>query len=159
MAPGLVENKLLVRSVMHIPSPIHPYDLPTELLVQNPLSATMSLVKSDCEIYVCEEMENNNCAKFYTESTGKYTPDKLGEAVPGKGQTMLKRHTVKLYKLLSPEMLKTMFYSVGHGSRINLSGSMTILVGTTEMVIDYAQADVPICLDYLGHSCDKLMLQ
>jgi len=154
-APGLVKNRLLEQGIMHIPNLLHAKDLPTDLIVQNPLTAAMTVKYTNCAISACKKLDGKNefCAEYFPDPVGWYTPDLIDEVVPGNGKVTLKTHPVKLHKLLSPEMIKTAFNSLGDGSRIKLRGNMTLLVGNTEMTVDYSEEDVPICLDYPFHSC------
>merc|ERR1712216_243763 len=144
---------------MHIPNLFKPLDLPTQLVVQNPLTADMVFSSTHCEIYPCKTFasDHNSCKEYYPESAGFYTPDIVNEVVPGKGQQALKLHPVKLIKLLSPEMIKTFFTSVGGGSFIRLSGWVTLNVGGTSITVDYSEDNVPICLVYPLHTCGSVM--
>jgi hypothetical protein len=156
-APGLSTPSpgLLLFGLMYIPKPWSLYDLPTALTVQNPLTADMNFRLSHCDIYACNKFSSDNkaCEEYYNESTGYYSPDNIAEVVPGRGQHVLKTHTVKLYKLLTPEMIKTFFTSSAGGSFIRLKGYFEMSIGDTQITVDYEESGVPICLDYLGHPC------
>jgi len=156
--PGLVKHRLLQRSLMHIPWPTHPLELPTQLAVQNPFTADMVFHESHCDIYPCKKFNDaHQCEEYYTESVGFYTQDTLNEKVAGKTAMALNLHPVKLYKLITPENIRTVLGAAGRGSLINLKGNMTVSVGSTRMSLDYQEKDVPICLVYPTHECEDFM--
>jgi hypothetical protein len=154
--PGLVQHNLLLKGLMHLPSPLHLYDLPTQLVVQNPFSAQFNFKGTHCEIYPCKTINGNHCDEYFTESTGTYTPDVVNENIPPKSSLALKLHPVKLYKLLTPEMIITAFNGAGAGSFITLKGNMTMSIGDVEVTVDYQETSVPICLVYPLHGCDSM---
>lgn len=157
--PGLVPSRLLVKSVMQLPGVFSPYDLPTVLVVQNPLSANMLVRTTYCEIFTCKRQKYTGeaCEEYYKESSGFYTPDDVMEMVPGKSQLKLKSHPVKLYSLLTWKTIKTAFAGANGGSFIRLKGNMTLALGGAQVVVDYSVFDVPICLVYSHHDCDSFM--
>jgi len=155
-APGLKEHNLLQRGIMHLPAIWNLYDVPTDLVVQNPLSATMTMTSSRCDIIPCNKYDDTHaCTEYDTKAVGWYTDGTLKEVVPAKGSKQLASHSVNMYSILSPDALKTLFDAGDAGAVIRLSGNMTFLVGTCAIAVDYSQSGVPVCLSYLGHSCNK----
>lgn len=155
--PGSKQNRMLIRSLMHIPNPLHPHQLPTQLVVQNPFSADMVFQRSHCEIYPCQTVNGETCSQYYEESVGSYTTEPINEVVPGKSHLALKLHPVTLSKLLTPEMIMTAFSSAGGGSFIWLKGSLTLSLADTQFTIDYEEKLVPICLVYPFHECAEFL--
>ena len=157
--PGLVGN-LLRRSTMHIPNPFGTdgmYNLPTDLYVYNPFSADMTMTSSHCDIYPCKTFADETytkCAEWYEESAGYYTPDALDITIKAGETLQLPTKEVKLSKILSVEMIETLFSSAGGGSLIKLNGTMGVTVGEFHMDVYVAEQNVPICLSYPLHSCD-----
>merc|ERR1740130_2407793 len=54
-APGLQKHNLLLKGLMYIPNLLHLKDLPTALVVMNPLTADMLFVSGHCQIYPCKD--------------------------------------------------------------------------------------------------------
>merc|ERR1719478_2052343 len=102
-------------------------------------------MQSHCDIYPCKNFDSSGkkCTEYYKESTGFYSPNSFAEVVPGHGQHTLKMHTVRLYSLLTAEMIETTFKGAGHGSFIHLHGYFVLKVGETEITVDYDEWDVP----------------
>jgi len=161
VVPGLVKNRLLSRSVMHLPNPLSLYDVPTQLLVQNPFSADMLMTGSHCDIFPCKKFRKSpvpgtnpgTCDEYYSEPMGYYSPEPIHSHVPGNGQLGLPFFTVKLYKIFDEEFLKTALASLGRGSLITLKGNVSFSIGEVPVTVDYHEEAVPICLEYPTHHC------
>jgi hypothetical protein len=153
VVPGLIGN-IMVKSIMSIPSLLHPYDLPTILVVNNPFSTEMVVTSAHNEIFPCRTFTSDTeCEKFYDDSAGYYTPDALSVTVPAMSQVTIETHPVALYSLLTAEMIQTLFSSAGGGSLIRIAGTIDISIGGFKMQVDFSEKDVPICLKYVFHDC------
>jgi len=114
----------------------------------------MTITGVHCEIHACEEFQSPSvCKKFYNDSVGVYTPDKFNVVVAPRTQVTLPRHNAELHEVLSLQVIAALFKSIGDGSLIYISGTMDIEVGGFQMQIDFSERDIPICLQYLFHSC------
>mmetsp|Transcript_108674 Transcript_108674/g.316152 ORF Transcript_108674/g.316152 Transcript_108674/m.316152 type:complete len:1203 (+) Transcript_108674:260-3868(+) len=162
--PGLTE-KLLVSATMHLPSAKdfalclldQTCEVPTELHVQNPMSADITMSSAACDIFVCKTINGDTCDEYFDDgAVGLYTPETdWVEEIPGNtpadDYVTFQARNVEMGNLWNAAALQALWdASFGGTALIRLEGTMDIAVGDFSITLDFAERDVPVTLKILG---------